>query len=129
LEVQRIKLSGTFELLRVIALVLSSRGPGGSYDKEDAIPAGSSGDDRSGRSAWAGSAVANDGHGHTVYSFGHPKSIAIKRALDMARSEGWTDARLVAYAASVIGAAPAVESWTRIWIGEDLVGYGCPAYR
>jgi hypothetical protein len=77
----------------------------------------------------AGSAVANDGHGHTVYSFGHPKSIAIKRALDMARSEGWTDARLVAYAASVIGAAPAVESWTRIWIGEDLVGYACPPCR
>ena len=46
--------------------------------------------------AEAGSAVANDGHGHTVYSFGHPKAIAIKRALDMASTEGWTDARLIA---------------------------------
>ena len=44
----------------------------------------------------AGSAVANDGHGHTVYSFGHPKAVAIRRALDMARSQGWTNERIVA---------------------------------
>jgi predicted transcriptional regulator len=44
----------------------------------------------------AGSAVATDGHGHTVYSSGHPKSVAIQRAMETARLYGWTDARIVA---------------------------------
>jgi hypothetical protein len=44
----------------------------------------------------AGSAVATDGHGHTVHSYGHPKAVAIQRALETARLYGWTDARIVA---------------------------------
>ena len=44
----------------------------------------------------AGSAVATDGHGHTVYSSGHPKAVAIQRAMETARLNGWTDARIVA---------------------------------
>ena len=44
----------------------------------------------------AGSAVAHDRHGHTVYSFGHPKTVAIERALGMAHSLGWADARIIA---------------------------------
>jgi hypothetical protein len=44
----------------------------------------------------AGSAVANDGLGHTIYSFGHPKAVAIQSALETARLHGWTDARIVA---------------------------------
>jgi hypothetical protein len=44
----------------------------------------------------AGSAVANDGHGHTVQSYGHPKTVAIQRALEFARLYGWTDARIIA---------------------------------
>jgi hypothetical protein len=43
----------------------------------------------------AGSAVVNDGHGHTTYSFGHSKAVAIQRALETARLYGWTDARLI----------------------------------
>jgi hypothetical protein len=48
------------------------------------------------RNAGAGSAVATDGHGHTVHSFGHAKTVAIQRALETARLYGWTDARIVA---------------------------------
>ena len=44
----------------------------------------------------AGSAVVHSHEGHTVYSFGHPKLVAIQRALEMARLCGWTDARLIA---------------------------------
>jgi hypothetical protein len=44
----------------------------------------------------AGSAVANDGLGHTIYSFGHPKAVAIQSALETARLHGWTDARIIA---------------------------------
>jgi len=48
-------------------------------------------------SAKAGSAVANDGHGHTVYSKGQPtKAIAIQHALETARSHGWAEARITA---------------------------------
>jgi hypothetical protein len=49
------------------------------------------------QSANAGSAVANDGHGHTIYSEGQPtKAIAIQHALETARSHGWADARIIA---------------------------------
>jgi hypothetical protein len=48
------------------------------------------------QNANAGSAVAHDSHGHTVYSFGHPKTVAIERALGMARTLGWADARIIA---------------------------------
>ena len=49
------------------------------------------------QSANAGSAVANDGHGHTVYSKGQPtKAIAIGHALETAHSNGWADARIIA---------------------------------
>ena len=44
----------------------------------------------------AGSAVANDGLSHTVQSYGHPKTVAIQRALEVARLHGWTDARIIA---------------------------------
>jgi hypothetical protein len=44
----------------------------------------------------AGSAVANDGLGHTVYSFGHTKTIEIRRALQTAQLHGWTNARILA---------------------------------
>jgi hypothetical protein len=45
----------------------------------------------------ASSAVANDGHGHTVYSTGQPtKAIAIQHALLTARQRYGTDARIVA---------------------------------
>jgi hypothetical protein len=48
-------------------------------------------------SADAGSAVANDPHGRTVYSKGQPtKAIAIQHALETARSRGWADARIIA---------------------------------
>ena len=46
--------------------------------------------------ASAGSAVAYDFRGHTVYSFGHPKAVEIHRALDLARRHGWADARIIA---------------------------------
>lgn len=48
------------------------------------------------QNANAGSAVAHDSHGHTVYSFGHPRTVAIERALGMSRSLGWVDARIIA---------------------------------
>jgi hypothetical protein len=49
------------------------------------------------QSANAGSAVANDGHGHTVYSKGQlTKAIAIQHALETARTHGWVDARIIA---------------------------------
>jgi hypothetical protein len=44
----------------------------------------------------AGSAVVHSIEGHTVYSFGHPKSVAIHQALETARLYGWTDAKLMA---------------------------------
>jgi hypothetical protein len=44
----------------------------------------------------AGSAVAYAHGGHTVYSFGHPKAIEIRRVLESARLYGWTDARIIA---------------------------------
>jgi predicted transcriptional regulator len=44
----------------------------------------------------AGFAVATDGRGHTVYSSGHPKAVAIQRAMETARVYGWTDARIAA---------------------------------
>jgi hypothetical protein len=48
-------------------------------------------------SANAGSAVAKDGHGHTIYSEGQPtKAIAIQHALESARSHGWAEARIIA---------------------------------
>jgi hypothetical protein len=52
--------------------------------------------------ASAGSAVAWDGHGHVVYSYGHPKEIAMQRALDMGFSLYGTSVRLVG-ATDVIG--------------------------
>jgi hypothetical protein len=48
------------------------------------------------QNANAGSAVATDSHGHNVYSYGHPKEIAKRRALDMGRREGWVNLRIVA---------------------------------
>jgi ubiquinone biosynthesis protein COQ9 len=50
----------------------------------------------------AGSAVATDGYGHNIYSYGHPKEIAKQRALDMARREGWVNVRIVA-ATDIVG--------------------------
>ena len=48
-------------------------------------------------SANAGSALANEGHEHTVYSKGQPtKAIAIQHALETARSHGWAEARIIA---------------------------------
>jgi len=44
----------------------------------------------------AGSAVVHDHYGHTVYSFGHPRAVEIRRALEAARLHGWTEARLIA---------------------------------
>jgi hypothetical protein len=44
----------------------------------------------------AGSAVAYAIGGHAVYSFGHPKAVAIQRAMETARLYGWTNARIVA---------------------------------
>jgi Domain of unknown function (DUF4189) len=45
----------------------------------------------------AASAVANDGHGHTIYSTGQPtREIAIQHALLPARQRYGTDARIVA---------------------------------
>jgi hypothetical protein len=49
------------------------------------------------QNANAGSAVAHDPHGHTVYSKGQPtKAIAIQHALETARSHGWAEARIIA---------------------------------
>ena len=48
------------------------------------------------QNANAGSAVANDGHGHIVYSYGQPKAMAIQRALETARPHGGVDARIIA---------------------------------
>jgi Domain of unknown function (DUF4189) len=49
------------------------------------------------QSANAGSAVAHDPHGHTVYSKGQPtKAIAIRHALETAHNNGWADARIIA---------------------------------
>ena len=48
------------------------------------------------QNAQAGSAVATDGLGHNVYSYGHPKEIAMQRALEEARRKGWLNVRIVA---------------------------------
>src|SRR5438552_11718701 len=48
------------------------------------------------QNANAGSAVTTDGHGHLVYSYGHPKEIAIQRALEMSRQRYGTNVRLLA---------------------------------
>ena len=44
----------------------------------------------------AGSAVAWGPHGHVVYSFGHPVEMAKRRALGMARLNGWNNVRIIA---------------------------------
>lgn len=48
------------------------------------------------QNALAGSAVGTDGLGHNVYSYGHPKEIAMQRALAEARRKGWLNVRIVA---------------------------------
>ena len=46
-------------------------------------------------SARAGSAVAWDGHGHLVYSWGHPEKEARNRALALCRERYGSDARIL----------------------------------
>jgi Domain of unknown function (DUF4189) len=46
-------------------------------------------------SASAGSAVAWDGHGHMVYSWGHPEKEARDRALALCRQRYGKDARIL----------------------------------
>jgi hypothetical protein len=48
------------------------------------------------KEAEAGSAVATDGHGHIVHSYGFPKEIATQRVLGISHRRGWVDARLIA---------------------------------
>jgi hypothetical protein len=59
------------------------------------------------QSANAGSAVAFAGHGHLVTSYGHPKAVAIRRALETARRLYGADVRLIA--------------------SSDITGYGAVA--
>lgn len=44
----------------------------------------------------AGSAVAHDPAGHTVYSFGGPEKLAREQALEISRHRGWLNARIIA---------------------------------
>jgi hypothetical protein len=44
----------------------------------------------------AGWAVTTDGHGHLVYSYGHPKEIAKQRAFEMSRRLYGTNVKLIA---------------------------------
>ena len=44
----------------------------------------------------AGSAVAWAPHGNVVYSYGHPKTVAIQRALEMARLRGGVNVKIIA---------------------------------
>ena len=44
----------------------------------------------------AGSAVAHDPAGHTVYSFGGPEKLAREQALEICRHRGWANARIIA---------------------------------
>jgi hypothetical protein len=72
----------------------------------------------------AGSAVANDGLVHTVYSFGHAKAVAIQRSMEMARLYGWTDARIIAatdktgYGAIAVAAHKGGDSVVGVSIGN-----------
>jgi hypothetical protein len=49
-----------------------------------------------GHSATGGSAVAWDGHGHMVYSWGHPEKQAKIRALTFCRQRYGTEAKILA---------------------------------
>ena len=54
------------------------------------------------KEAAAGLAVATDGHGHIVHSYGYPREIATQRVLGISHRHGWVDARLIA-ASDVVG--------------------------
>ena len=47
-------------------------------------------------SAKAGSAVSTDGHGHLVYSYGHPKEIDEQHVLDLGRLRYGPNVRILA---------------------------------
>lgn len=49
-----------------------------------------------GDNAFAGSAVATDGHGHLVSEYGHPKAVSIQRALALARHRHGENCRILA---------------------------------
>ena len=77
------------------------------------------------QSANAGSAIATDGHGNTVYTFGHAKAVEIRRALEMARMHGLTDARIIgATDVTGYGAIAVARKGTGSILGTVL---GCPS--
>jgi hypothetical protein len=74
------------------------------------------------QNANAGSAVACDGHGHLVYSYGHLKEIDERQALELARSRYGASVRILA-ASEVTGyGAIAVARKGNNWIAGVTLG-------
>jgi hypothetical protein len=70
----------------------------------------------------AGSAVAIGPHNHLVYSYGHPKEIAVQRALEMGHQLYGADVRLLA-ASDVIGYGAVAIAHHRIgWVTGVALG-------
>src|SRR5260370_40602763 len=68
------------------------------------------------QSANAGSAVEIGPHNHLVYSYGHPKEIAVQRALEMAHQLYGADVRLLAASDVTCYGAVAIAHHPSAWV-------------